>query len=409
MRISKEKKLRPKIQLSIFIALFAIIILYRLYIKGIIGFKILSIADLNPYGGWSALKDAVTDSGFEFDGLSKSIALTISIFIVSILGGRFLCGWICPLGTLQDFSYYIRNYIANSKLSTKHNEHLASAHPFSRKVRFIPFSLFILIVLLFLSIFGQGAKIAGLSPWRAFLNLPGLFSAWKDMKLAFIILILIVLVSMHIPRFFCRYLCPLGAAQTLFASISLINIKTKKECTSCNYCLKDCPMDIKLAKDDASVSPDCIRCMNCIDNCHISDDTSLALKAINKKIKISSYSIVMLALFFTLWLALPKVWTGNSFVGNIPTTNLKDGVYQGEAKGFAARIVSEVLIKNGEIINIRVLDHHESKGWYDEVFMVLPKEIVNKQTLQVDAISGATKTSKGLIRSIEDALKKSIQ
>ena len=117
----------------------------------------------------------------------------------------------------------------------------------------------------------------------------------------------------------------------------------------------------------------------------------------------------MLVLLFTLWLGLPKVWTGNNFAGNFSTANLKDGIYQGEAKGFAARIISEVAIKNGEIIDIKILDHYESKGWYDEVFMVLPKEIVNKQNLQVDGISGATKTSKGLIRSIEDALKKSIQ
>ncbi|MCK9216888.1 MAG: 4Fe-4S binding protein [Firmicutes bacterium] len=395
---NQGRKLRIKSQIFFAVAFFAIIIVYNLYIKEILNFKILSIADLNPYGGWSALKDKIIDSNYEFDGVNNSIALTIAILFISIVGGRFLCGWLCPLGALQDFS---------ASLSKKCDKGTSSLVQ-KCDTQPVPLSPIVLLIILIISVLGHGAKIAELSPWRALLNLPNLFSAWSEMKIGFFILLLIILLSMIIPRFFCRYICPLGAAQTLFSTFSFITIKKDKRCISCNACLKDCPMAIRLSKKETALSPECIKCMNCVDSCKIFEDRSLTLQLGHKKISPKTYAAIMLVLFFVLWLGLPKFWTSSTLGSNISTANLKDGTYEGEAKGFAARIITEVIIERGEIISIRVLNHHESKGWYDEVFMMLPKEIIKKQNLNVDAISGATKTSKGLVKSIEDALKKAI-
>ena len=406
-----DKRLRQYVQMIFAFAFLMIIITYNLYIKEILSFKDISIADLNPYGAWSTLKDWVTDSSFEFDGMTKSIALTIAILSISVLGGRFLCGWLCPLGALQDFSRYIFKTLIGEKIVN--SEHLTSLNYTNDSknkmiwIRLVPTSLIVLIILLFLSIAGYGAKIAELSPWRALLNLPRLFASWLEIKAGFIILLSILLISTLIPRFFCRYICPLGAIQTLFGSLSILSIKKNKRCTSCNICLKDCPMNIRLTKKEDTVSPECIRCMNCVGSCVISNDRSLTLKANTKEIKTNTYAVLMLLIFFIIWLGLPKLWTNNSLISNVSVVNLKNGTYRGEAKGFAARIITEVKIENG-IKEIRIIEHHESKGWYDEVFLKLPKEIIKKQKLEVDAISGATKTSKGLIRSIENALKKAI-
>ena len=409
---NRGRRLRQCIQTVVAFTFFVIIIIYSLYLKEILSFKVLSIADLNPYGAWSALKDWVTDSSFEFDGMTKSIALTIAILSLSVLGGRFLCGWLCPLGALQDLSNYIFNTLFKGKTHAKHNQQLASSAAYDKKpgplqwTRLVPSSFLVLTTLLLLSIMGYGAKLAELSPWRALLNLPRIFSAWREMKSGFWILFAIILISSFIPRFFCRFLCPLGAIQTLFSSLSFVRIKKNKECISCNLCLGDCPMDIKLVEKEDSLSPECIRCMNCIDSCAISQGKSLTLKSGNKIIKPKVYASIMVTAFFVIWLGLPKLWTNGVLTSNISLAGLKDGTYHGDAKGFAARIITEIKIIDGRIINIEVIDHHESKGWYDEVFLKLPKEIIKKQRLDVDAISGATKTSKGLIRSIESALKK---
>lgn len=398
MKENRSKNIRTSIQIAILVLLLLVLIQYNLYTSQLVNFKIISIGDLNPYGAWSALKESLTDSSYEFDGINRSMALTISILVISIAGGRFFCGWICPIGTIQDIS----NWIGKKLVFSKHNG--LGKKDFNPLYTKYP----ILLAVLLASILGYGATIAEFSPWRAMLNIPKLFSAWKVMKTGFAVLAGIFIVSAAIPRFFCRYLCPLGAAQTLFSSFSLISIKQSKSCIHCNGCLNSCTMALKLSPKEDSISPECIRCLECIGNCKINEDTNLGLKSGRKNISSKNYIALMFILFFVIWLGMPKVFGGTSMISSIPLSNLKDGVYQGEAKGFAARIITEVRIENGKIVDITVLDHHESRGWYEEVFMVLPKEIIRKQRIEADVISGATKTSKGFIKSIENAIKKAM-
>jgi uncharacterized protein with FMN-binding domain len=146
--------------------------------------------------------------------------------------------------------------------------------------------------------------------------------------------------------------------------------------------------------------------MNCLETCAADKDSGIHLKAGNKNVSVTAYIILMLILFTVLWLGLPQLWGGSQGSTYIIPNTLKDGTYQGEAKGFAGKIITEIYVTEGKITDIKVIKHQESKGWYEEVYMILPREIINKQRLHVDTISGATKTSKGLIESVENAIRK---
>jgi len=399
MKNKKTRIMRISVQAAISIFLLLILILYNLYTSELIDFKLLSVGDLNPYGGWSSLKESVTDSSYEFEGISRSMALTIAILVAAIVGGRFFCGWICPVGAMQDLSSWIGNKAGIPRYKGV-----------GKKLFFNPLYIKypILLAVLMLSILGYGAYLAELSPWRALLNIPKLVSAYKEMWIGFLVMVAIIICALIVPRFFCKFLCPLGAAQTLFSSFSIFSLKNNKGCGGCNKCLVTCPVSIKISKDDENISPECIRCMDCVDNCRIATDISLGLKMGKRKISPKAYAAMTMLLFFVVWLSIPKLWGGSTMVSGIALNNLKDGVYQGEAKGFAARIITEVRIEGGKITDIKVIDHHESKGWYEEVFMILPKEIIRKQRIEADVISGATKTSKGFIKSVESAVRKAV-
>ena len=79
MRLKK----RSLIQLLITSFIVLNFVTYGLYINDFIDFKFLSIGDLNPYGGWSALKSSFTEVAFRFRGITKPIALTISIVVTA--------------------------------------------------------------------------------------------------------------------------------------------------------------------------------------------------------------------------------------------------------------------------------------------------------------------------------------
>ena len=377
---TKVKYLRPLVQALILLFLIIIISVYRLYINGLIDIKILGIGDLNPYGGWNALRETALGSGYVFEGISTSMALTLALTASAIIGGRFFCGWICPVGAIQDFA---------SRLGGKNGK---ASNP-------LWFKYPILLMLLIISILGYGAKIAEFSPWRALLNLP-------DISSGFFILAGVFLASIFLSRFFCRYLCPLGAAQALVGSMSILSLKHGRNCTRCGSCLKNCPVGIKLSAGSETISPECIRCMKCVENCTADKENDIRLEIGNKSVSITVYAVIMPVLLAVLWLGLPQVWSGSQSSGDIVLSSLKDGTYLGEAKGFAGKIITEIYVTEGKISDIKVIKHQESKGWYEEVYMTLPREIISRQRLHVDAISGATKTSKGFIESVEDAVKK---
>lgn len=191
-------------------------------------------------------------------------------FLVAVgaLLGRFVCGWLCPFGLVQDLLYKI---------------------PFVRKIKKIPgdrwlkiikygilAGFVILLPLTVVDILGQG------QPWfckyicpsgTLMAGLPlvasneglraavGFLFAWKNL-----ILIVLVLLSLVVYRPFCRYLCPLGAAYGLFNPVSLYRIRVDEHiCNGCGACQRACKMGIDAQHIPNSV--DCIRCGDCVKSC----------------------------------------------------------------------------------------------------------------------------------------------
>ena len=88
------------------------------------------------------------------------------------------------------------------------------------------------------------------------------------------------------------------------------------------------------------------------------------------------------------------------------TVEFVPGKYIGEANGRNGPMKVEVTVDKNKITNIQVLSHRESAGLSDAPLTQLPKEIIDRQTLKVDNIAGATFSSQGLIKATQNALSK---
>lgn len=85
-----------------------------------------------------------------------------------------------------------------------------------------------------------------------------------------------------------------------------------------------------------------------------------------------------------------------------------DGVYEGTAEGFGGPVSVEVTIDGGDITGIRLLDvSGEDPAYLTQVESLLD-QIMLTQGVNVDTISGATFTSKGLIHAVTEALRKAL-
>lgn len=88
------------------------------------------------------------------------------------------------------------------------------------------------------------------------------------------------------------------------------------------------------------------------------------------------------------------------------TVEFVPGKYIAEANGRNGPMKVEVTVDKNKITNIQVLSHRESAGLSDAPLTQLPKEIIDRQTLKVDNIAGATFSSQGLIKATQNALSK---
>ncbi|MCI9517023.1 MAG: 4Fe-4S binding protein [Lachnospiraceae bacterium] len=190
------------------------------------------------------------------------------LVFVGALMGRFVCGWLCPFGLIQDLLYKIP---FPRKLRTFKGDRLL------RKLKYVVLLFFVILLPMFLvDVLGQGAPyfcklicpvgtLEGGIPLvllnKSMHGALGWLYAWKNVLLLFT-----VFLSILIYRPFCKYICPLGAVYSVFNPISVFRYRIDREkCVGCGACAKVCKMQVNPAENPNH--PECIRCGQCKKAC----------------------------------------------------------------------------------------------------------------------------------------------
>lgn len=191
------------------------------------------------------------------------------LFLFGILLGRFICGFLCPFGLIQDLLYKIKT----KKLVIK-----PSIAKYLSYIKYVVLAVFVIgMPLLLKDDFGssnpyfcklicpQGILEGGLPLIAKNADLRQMLGTLFFSKLT--ILIVVVLVSIFSYRVFCRFICPLGAIYGLFNKISFYNFSIDSSCIHCKKCEKVCKFGIKTYENPNS--PECIRCNDCVRHCPV--------------------------------------------------------------------------------------------------------------------------------------------
>jgi len=91
-------------------------------------------------------------------------------------------------------------------------------------------------------------------------------------------------------------------------------------------------------------------------------------------------------------------------ISDVDLSKTEDGVYAGSCKAFPVAAEVEVTVNNNRITNIEIKKHNNGQGSQAEI---IPDKVVEAQTLEVDIVSGATYSSKVILKAIESALNNS--
>ena len=184
------------------------------------------------------------------------VVIGLLIAVSTIFIGRKFCGYICFLGTMQEYPFKLNPKKRKTQLPL-------NIHRILGLVKYI-----ILIITFIMALFLIQYLYMFFCPVVA-ISFPESISIY-----GIITLVIIFVGGFFIERFWCRYLCPYAALMNIFQFIGKITgikkhvIKRNWEvCIDCGICTKNCPMNIDISKYEDITDPNCIHCLKCIKFC----------------------------------------------------------------------------------------------------------------------------------------------
>jgi polyferredoxin len=224
-----------------------------------------------------------------------------SVLLIGAVVGRAFCGWVCPVGFIQDIITNLKGRLdfvsPRTHKSAKNLKYVLllgtltisgtlglalylgvgadykaalgvlASGPF---IAISPDGTLFGVVPTFLAMVRENLAAFLASPptiqdvWAQLLRVPTLLA------LRVLILVGFFAAAWKVPRFWCRYACPTGAMMAVFQKYSLVGMKRDPvKCTKCPHCEVRCPMQINILDLpwEKFNDPECILCMECVDAC----------------------------------------------------------------------------------------------------------------------------------------------
>lgn len=211
-----------------------------------------SLHAICPFGGVVSIYQYATVGTFVQKIHESSFVLMILAFILAFLFGPVFCGWVCPLGTVQEWvsklgrKYFRRrfNHFVPEKLDTS--------------LRYLRYG--VLIWVLYVTARSGTLIFAEYDPYYALFN----FWTGEVAATALVILGMTLALSLVMERPWCKYACPYGAVLGLTNLFRVFQIRrVEATCTADGACSILCPMNIKVDRVKTVRDHQCISCLEC--------------------------------------------------------------------------------------------------------------------------------------------------
>lgn len=290
------KKFRIITQIVFLILFFVLLVLTEYSGRNELSYPVKFFLDFDPL---ILITTILASHGIPSE-IPKALFLSLFLIIFTLFLGRVFCGWICPFGTLNHFigylsskkglgpknknkeffqngykiKYFILILILVSSLFTLHLTGILD--PLSLLIRSFAISINPMLNYIvrsffdFLYFIDIKAVTAVSEPVYDFLKKVYLSFSQPYFFQIFIIGIIffgILFLNLIRDRFWCRYLCPLGALLGLFSRFSFVEMRFDKSCRHCGECMTKCQGGKRIGDENQWLPSECMVCFCCEEAC----------------------------------------------------------------------------------------------------------------------------------------------
>ena len=214
---------------------------------------------LCPLGGLEGLHRLVAQGEWLRRLAPSSLILLGAVLVLTLAFGRVFCGWICPLGALGEGMAALGRRLGIRPLRVPPEV--------DRPLRWLKGAVLVGITLWA----WRTGTLAwrDFDPWVAWMHLSAGWEGVTERPWAYGILVgAVLLASLKVERFWCRYLCPLGALLVPFQRLAWWKVaRTPGRCIRCGACDRACPVGLEPLGTERVLSGECLACGRCVCAC----------------------------------------------------------------------------------------------------------------------------------------------
>jgi len=221
------------------------------------------------------------------------LVLLVLILASSILLKKSFCSWLCPVGTISESLTSVGRKVFRRKLKLPR----WLDYPL-RSIKYL--LLFFFMWAVFVQMTPKAIELFLGSPYNKVADIKMLMFFSEMSPFSMKVLTGLVGLSLVIPFFWCRYLCPYGALLGFLSMLSPLKVTRKPpSCVDCELCAKACPSHIAVDKVNRVHSDECFGCLSCIAACPVPDALNVETpKFWQRRVSPLVYAWAVLVLFF---------------------------------------------------------------------------------------------------------------
>jgi len=249
-----------------------------------------SVEGFLPISAFLSLKRLILTGHYD-EIHPAGLTIFLSALMIALLLRKGFCGWICPVG-------FVSNMLEKAGKKIRFIHHLPGWLDYPLlSLKYLLLAFFCYIILWQMDIREVEAFIH--SPYNKIVDGKMLLFFLEPSSLVMQVMTFLILISLVLRNFWCRYLCPYGALLGLLSLFSPSKIRRDQElCVNCTKCDKVCPASINISQKKTVLNAECIGCMECVEVCPQESCLTLSVPKVKKMPAYFIPAAVLMTLFF---------------------------------------------------------------------------------------------------------------